>query len=219
MNDRARQTTGEGPRADSGSAGASSAVARRRFSDLAVAAACGVFVATMVGVSFAAVPLYSWFCRTTGFAGTPLVAHVAPGQISDRQITVRFDANIGAGLPWRFEPERTSIDVRLGEVVTIYYTVTNLTERETIGQAAYNVAPTTVGGYFDKINCFCVTEQRLAPGEKREMAVVFYVDPALARDSDQDDLNTITLSYTFYPVREPKAGVADSAPTGAGKKI
>jgi cytochrome c oxidase assembly protein subunit 11 len=183
MNDRARQTTGDGPRAGSGSADASSAVARRRFSDLAVAAACGVFVAMMVGVSFAAVPLYSWFCRTTGFAGTPLVAHVAPGQISDRQVTVRFDANIGAGLPWRFEPERTSIDVRLGEVVTID------------------------------------SEQRLAPGEKREMAVVFYVDPALARDSDQDDLNTITLSYTFYPVREPKAGVADSAPTGAGKKI
>jgi cytochrome c oxidase assembly protein subunit 11 len=194
-------------------------VVRRRFSDLAVAAACGVFVAVMVGMSFAAVPLYSWFCRTTGFGGTPLVAQVAPGQISDRRVTVRFDANIGAGLPWRFEPEQTSIDVRLGEVVTIYYTVTNLTVRETTGQAAYNVAPTTVGGYFDKINCFCFTEQRLAPGEKREMAVVFYVDPALARDSDQDDLNTITLSYTFYPVREPKAGVADGAPAGAGKKI
>ena len=190
-----------------------------RKRDLMVAAACGVFVAVMVGMSYAAVPLYSWFCRTTGFGGTPLVAHAAPAQISDRQITVRFDANIGAGLPWRFEPERTSIDVRLGEVVTIYYTVTNLTASETAGQAAYNVAPPTAGGYFDKINCFCFTEQRLAPGEKREMAVVFYVDPELAKDSDQDDLNTITLSYTFYSVREPKAGVADGAPAGAGKKI
>ena len=190
---------------------------RRR--DFVVAAACGAFVAAMVGAAYAAVPLYTWFCRTTGFGGTPVVAQAGPVKVLDRKVTVRFDANIGAGLPWRFEPERTSIDVRLGEVVTIYYTVTNLTARETVGQAAYNVAPTTVGGYFDKINCFCFTEQRLAPGEKREMAVVFYVDPALARDSDQDDLNTITLSYTFYPVREPKAGVADSAPTGAGKKI
>jgi cytochrome c oxidase assembly protein subunit 11 len=170
-------------------------------------------------MSYAAVPLYSWFCRTTGFGGTPLVSHAAPMQISERRITVRFDANVGSGLPWRFEPERTAIDVHLGEVVTIYYTVTNLTARETAGQAAYNVAPPTAGGYFDKINCFCFTEQRLAPGERREMAVVFYVDPALAKDSDQDDLNTITLSYTFYPVGEPKAGVADSAPARAEKRI
>jgi len=96
-------------------------------------------------------------------------------------------------------------------VVTVYYTVTNLSGRETAGQAAYNVTPTTVGGYFDKINCFCFTEQRLAPGERREMAVVFYVDPEMAKDSDQDDLNTITLSYTFFPLRPPRAGVADGA--------
>jgi cytochrome c oxidase assembly protein subunit 11 len=219
MTDRARQTTQDPRPAGGGSAAAPSSVVRRPFSDVAVAAACGVFVAAMVGMSYAAVPLYSWFCRTTGFGGTPLVSHAAPMQISERRITVRFDANIGSGLPWRFEPERTAIDVRLGEVVTIYYTVTNLTARETAGQAAYNVAPPTAGGYFDKINCFCFTEQRLAPGERREMAVVFYVDPELAKDSDQDDLNTITLSYTFYPVREPKAGVADSAPAGAQKRI
>jgi cytochrome c oxidase assembly protein subunit 11 len=219
MTDRARQTTQDPRPAGGGSAAAPSSVVRRPFSDVAVAAACGVFVAAMVGMSYAAVPLYSWFCRTTGFGGTPLVSHAAPMQISERRITVRFDANIGPGLPWRFEPERTAIDVRLGEVVTIYYTVTNLTARETAGQAAYNVAPPTAGGYFDKINCFCFTEQRLAPGERREMAVVFYVDPELAKDSDQDDLNTITLSYTFYPVREPKAGVADSAPAGAQKRI
>jgi cytochrome c oxidase assembly protein subunit 11 len=191
--------------------------ARRR--DLVVAAACGVFVAFMVGMAYAAVPLYSWFCRTTGFGGIPQIATAAPAQTSDRKITVRFDANIGAGLPWRFEPERTSIDVRLGEVVTVYYTVTNLSKQQTGGQAAYNVAPTTVGGYFVKINCFCFTEQHLAPGEKREMAVVFYVDPDMVKDSDQDDLNTITLSYTFYPVRS-KGGVADSAsPAGAERKI
>ncbi len=177
--------------------------------DIVVAAACGVFVAFMVGAAYAAVPFYSWFCKTTGFGGVPQISKLAPTQMSDRQVTVRFDANVGGGLPWRFEPELTSISVHLGEVVTIYYTVTNMSARETAGQAAYNVTPTTVGAYFDKINCFCFTEQRLAPGEKREMAVVFYVDPVMANDSDQDGLNTITLSYTFYPVREPRAGVAE----------
>jgi cytochrome c oxidase assembly protein subunit 11 len=192
--------------------------ARRR--DVAVAAACGVFVAFMVGMAYAAVPLYSWFCKTTGFGGIPQIVHAAPGQVSGRRIMVRFDANVSAGLPWRFEPERNVIEVSLGEVVTVYYTVTNLSARETAGQAAYNVTPTTVGGYFDKINCFCFTEQRLAAGEKREMAVVFYVDPEMAKDSDQDDLNTITLSYTFFPLRPPRAGVADGAtPAAAGSKI
>ena len=189
---------------------------RRR--DLVVAAACGVFVAMMVGASYAAVPLYNWFCRSTGFGGIPQVASVAPDHVLGRTVTVRFDANIGRGLPWRFAPETTAIDVHLGEVVTIYYTVTNQSARETAAQASYNVAPTQVGGYFTKINCFCFTEQRLKPGETRELAVVFFVDPALAKDSDQDDLNTITLSYTFYPLREPPRGVAESAsPNAAGR--
>jgi len=96
-------------------------------------------------------------------------------------------------------------------LVTIYYTVTNLSAQETAGQAVYNVTPTTVGAYFDKINCFCFTEQRLAGGEKRDMAVVFYVDPELAKDPEDDDLNTITLSYTFYPLRPARAGVAVGA--------
>jgi cytochrome c oxidase assembly protein subunit 11 len=163
---------------------------RRR--DLMVAAICGVVVALMVGMSYAAVPLYSWFCRATGFGGTTQVATTLPTGTLERKITVRFDANVGAGLPWRFEPETNAIDLKLGEVATVYYTVTNLAARETAGQATYNVAPTTVGSYFSKINCFCFTEQRLKPGEKREMAVVFYVDPALVKDSEQDDLNTIT---------------------------
>ena len=209
--------TGSGENASVGSQLQVKAGASRR--DLVVAAACGVFVAFMVGMAYAAVQLYSWFCRTTGFGGIPQVATMAPTRVSDRKITVRFDANVGAGLPWRFEPERTSIDVRLGEVVTVYYTVTNLSQKETGAQAAYNVAPTTVGGYFVKINCFCFTEQHLSPGEKREMAVVFYVDPEMVKDSDQDDLNTITLSYTFYPLR-PKGGVADRAsPAGGERKI
>lgn len=182
---------------------------RRR--DLVVAAACGAFVALMVGASYAAVPLYNWFCRTTGFGGIPQVATAGPGEVLGRTVTVRFDANIGRGLPWRFEPEKTAVDVHLGEVVTIYYRIANQSARETAAQASYNVTPTQVGGYFNKINCFCFTEQRLKAGEARELAIVFFVDPALVKDADQDDLNTITLSYTFYPLRELPRGVADGA--------
>ncbi len=186
----------------------------RRGRDVAVAAACGAFVALMVGLAYAAVPLYTWFCRATGFGGIPQVSGVAPAGTLERKVTVRFDANVGRGLPWRFAPEVTSIDLKIGEVATIYYDVVNESARVTEGQAAYNVAPTTVGSYFTKINCFCFTQQRLAPGEKRQMAVVFYVDPALAKDPDDDDLNTITLSYTFYPVAvEPERPATGSSAT------
>jgi cytochrome c oxidase assembly protein subunit 11 len=187
---------------------------RRSTRDIVVAFACGAFVALMVGVSFAAVPLYSWFCRTTGFGGTTQVAKAAPAapdQVSSRVITVRFDANVAPGLPWSFAPERNTIDVRLGEVVTVYYAVRNETARVTTGQAGYNVTPPTVGAYFEKINCFCFTQQTLQPGEKRDMAVVFYVDPKLARDAEQNAVNNITLSYTFFPVRAPDRPVAESA--------
>jgi cytochrome c oxidase assembly protein subunit 11 len=172
-----------------------------------------------VGAAYAAVPLYTWFCRVTGFAGTTQVATSAPGRVLDRKITVRFDANVVGGLPWKFEPERTSIDVRIGDVFTVMYRVTNESARETVGQAVYNVTPLTVGAYFQKINCFCFTEQRLKPGESRDMPVVFYVDPALTRDSDQDQLDTITLSYSFYPVREPANPVADGASAGSTGRI
>jgi cytochrome c oxidase assembly protein subunit 11 len=178
--------------------------ARRR--DIIVAAACGVFVALMVGAAYAAVPLYDWFCRTTGFGGTTQVSTAAPAQVLGRSITVRFDANVAPGLPWRFVPEKNSIDVRIGEVLTVNYTVTNYAARETVGQASYNVTPPTTGAYFQKINCFCFTEQHMKAGETREMPVVFYVDPALAKDAEQNGLNTITLSYTYFPVRQAASG-------------
>ena len=172
--------------------------------DAVVASICGFVVVLMVGASYAAVPFYNWFCRATGFNGTTQVATSAPsGGPLARKIAVRFDANVAPGLPWKFEPEQTEIEVSIGQVVTVFYAVTNQSARTTTAQAAYNVAPLTVGAYFQKINCFCFTEQTMAPGEKREMPVVFYVDPALATDSENDGLNSITLSYTFYPVREP----------------
>ena len=177
---------------------------RRLGRDTMVAALCGLLVAFMVGASYAAVPFYNWFCRATGFNGTTMVASAAPatGPLA-RTIAVRFDSNTSGGLPWKFVPEKSEINVRIGEVVTVFYSVTNQSARTTYAQAAYNVAPLTVGSYFQKINCFCFTEQTLDPGETREMPVVFYVDPALASDAENDGLNTITLSYTFYPVRDP----------------
>lgn len=184
---------------------------RARSRDLLVAFLCGGFVALMVGAAYAAVPLYSWFCRSTGFGGTTQVAKSLPTRETGRTITVRFDSNVAEGLPWSFAPERNTLDVRLGQVVTVYYRVTNQAARVTIGQAGYNVSPPTVGLYFEKINCFCFSTQTMQPGETRDMAVVFYVDPKLANDSEQDKVRTITLSYTFYPAREPELPVRESA--------
>ncbi len=185
--------------------------------DVLIAFFCGGLAAGMVGLSFAAVPFYSWFCRTTGYGGTTQVAHTAPKETLARKVTVRFDSNVSAGLPWRFVPERRTINVKLGEVVTVYYKVTNEAARLTAAQAGYNVSPSTVGIYFEKINCFCFTEQTMKPGETRDMAVVFYVDPKLAQDSEQDTLKLITLSYTFYPVALPdQAGTEGQNPDKSG---
>ena len=197
-------------------------VSRRGLTrDAVVASICGFVVVLMVGASYAAVPFYNWFCRATGFNGTTQVATSTPsGAPLERNVTVRFDSNVAPGLPWKFAPEQTEVEVKIGQVVTIFYTVTNQSARTTTGQAAYNVAPLTVGAYFQKINCFCFTEQTMAPGEKRDMPVVFYVDPALAADAENDGLNTITLSYTFYPVRDPAPKpLAASEPDKAKKNL
>jgi cytochrome c oxidase assembly protein subunit 11 len=180
---------------------------------MVVAASCGVVVAAMIGASYASVPFYNWFCKTTGYGGTTQVAEQAPGQVLDRTLAIRFDSNVAPGLPWKFEPEQNEVKVRIGEVTTVQYKVINEAAREVTAQAAYNVSPPQVGAYFNKINCFCFTQQTLKPGETREMAVVFYVDPSIVKDHDQDDLNTITLSYTFYRLPDPARPVAEAPDT------
>jgi len=183
--------------------------------NLAVAGGCAAFVLFMLAMAYAAVPLYSLFCRTTGFGGVPRIAAAAPASTpGSRTLKVRFDTNVAGGLAWTFAPERDTIDVRLGEAVTVLFFVRNQTARETAGQAAFNVSPATAGGYFAKINCFCFNEQRLGPGEQREMPVVFFIDPALAQDPEQDRLNTITLSYTMYPARAPVGELQRGAAVG-----
>jgi len=155
----------------------------------------------MLGMSFAAVPLYDMFCRVTGFGGTPRVALHAPGALGERTLTVRFDANVDPSLGWKFEPEVNSIRVRTGETATIFYKVTNKTSREAVGMATYNVAPDPFGPWFNKISCFCFTEQTLGPGESMEMPVVFFLDPALEQAETMKRMESVTLSYTFMAVK------------------
>jgi cytochrome c oxidase assembly protein subunit 11 len=185
--------------------------------DIIVAASCGVFVAAMVGAAYASVPFYTWFCKATGFAGTTQVASQAPAHVLGRGLIIRFDSNVMPGLPWRFEPEQNAIKVRIGEVATVHYKVINEAAREITAQATYNVTPPQVGAYFNKINCFCFTQQTMKAGETRDMTVVFYVDPAIAKDRDQNELNTITLSYTFYRLPEPERPVAETPDRNSSK--
>ena len=164
-----------------------------------------VMAAAIVALAFASVPLYRMFCEYTGFDGTPLRAESAPGAIAG-QIGVRFDANISPNLPWRFEPVQERVRIAPGARTQILYRATNLTARETTGQAVFNVSPALAGQYFSKIECFCFTEQTLKGGQSVDMPVVFYVDPKLRTDPDTKDIDEITLSYTFYPVGKTATG-------------
>ena len=163
------------------------------------------FAAAMVGLAFASVRLYRAFCQLTGFDGTPLRAARAPGAVAG-QIGVRFDANVHPGLPWRFEPVQNQVRIAPGARTQILYRATNLTARPITGQAVFNVTPDTAGQYFNKIECFCFTEQTLKPGESVDMPVVFFVDPKIRTDDETKAIDEITLSYTFYPVESRATG-------------
>jgi cytochrome c oxidase assembly protein subunit 11 len=180
-------------------------------------------VAVMVALSFAAVPFYDWFCRVTGYAGTTSVAEAPSGEILDRTVTVRFDANTAPDMPWDFRPVQRTMEVRIGETGLALFEAYNPTSRTIGGTASYNVAPFSVGSYFDKIACFCFEEQILGPGERVEMPVSFYVDPAMLDDLEARDVTGITLSYTMHlaDLPEPETATAEQAAlvTGAGRTI
>lgn len=181
-----------------------------------LAFACVAFVGLMVGLSYAAVPLYRIFCQITGFGGTTQVSQAAPTEIpadaKDRLVTVRFDGNVNSKLPWAFEPEQREITVKVGEQTLAFYRAKNLSDKPLTGTASFNVSPPIAGAYFDKIACFCFSEQTLQPGETVEMPVSFFVDPSIVKEREMDGV-TITLSYTFFRADEG-AGTID----GAGAK-
>jgi cytochrome c oxidase assembly protein subunit 11 len=159
----------------------------------------------MVGLSYAAVPLYRLFCQVTGFGGTTQRADAAPARATDSNVSVRFDANTSGNLAWSFHAVQTSMTVKVGEQTMAYYRATNVSDQPVTGSAVFNVTPVQAGAYFNKIQCFCFTEQTLKPGESIEMPVSFFVDPDMLDDPDGAGIKEITLSYTFYPVDKPKA--------------
>ncbi len=176
-----------------------------------VAIACVAFFSGMVGMAYAAVPLYDLFCRVTGYGGTTQRTDQYSDVILDRDITVRFDANVSGALPWRFEPVERSTTMPIGETVQIAYTAENVSRRPIAGTASFNVAPALAGAYFMKVECFCFTETELQPGETMEMPVVFYVDPKIVDVPELKDIKTITLSYTFFPTAEGRPVAASAA--------
>jgi cytochrome c oxidase assembly protein subunit 11 len=186
-------------------------------SHAAVAAVCSVLVLAMVGLSFAAVPLYRLYCQVTGYQGTTQRADKASDVVLDRMVKVHFDANVAADLPWKFEAMQSSVDVKVGENTLAFYKATNTSDRATVGTAVFNVTPDAAGTHFNKVQCFCFTEQRLEPGQSMEMAVSFFVDPSFATDEDTRQLSELTLSYSFYPVAERKADGQASVGAGAGR--
>jgi cytochrome c oxidase assembly protein subunit 11 len=162
-------------------------------------------VVTMGALAWAAVPFYSWFCKVTGYGGTPSVRAQASDTVLDEYVTVRFDANTDPGMPWEFKPVQREMKLRIGETGMAFYEAYNPTDRTIGGTASYNVAPDLAGYYFTKIQCFCFTEQVLKPHERVEMPVVFYVDPEIINDSNTERIRNITLSYTFYQTDLPDA--------------
>ena len=165
-------------------------------------------VATMLSLAFASVPLYDWFCRVTGFGGTPSVSEVANEEILDQPIKVRFDASLERHMPWQFTPTVREMVLRIGETGLAFYEAYNPTDKPVAGSASYNVAPYEAGGFFSKIACICIEAQVLAPGERVQMPVTFYVDPEIVADRDAQYVHTITLSYTFYQIDLPEGYAA-----------
>jgi len=165
-------------------------------------------VLTMGALAWASVPFYNWFCSVTGFGGTTIVAEERPARILDQTVKVRFDASVERDMPWQFKPVERQIEMRIGESVLAFYEAYNPTDRPVAGSASYNVYPYSAGRYFSKIQCFCFEEQVLAPGERVQMPVTFFVDPNMLDDIDAKTVRNITLSYTFYEIDLPEGYAA-----------
>ncbi|MEO3476527.1 MULTISPECIES: cytochrome c oxidase assembly protein [unclassified Phaeobacter] len=176
-------------------------------------------VALMGGLSWASVPFYDWFCRVTGFGGVTGVAEQGADTVLDQTITVRFDGSKERDMPWEFKPVQREMELKIGETGLAFYEAYNPTDRPVAGQAAYNVTPYSAGGYFEKIACFCFTEQVLQPGERVQMPVTFFVDPEIVNDRDAKYVHTITLSYTFYEIDLPEGYAALDTGDKAGAGI
>lgn len=180
---------------------------RGRRNNLTRLVMVGVAIA-MLGLGFAAVPLYRIFCQKTGYGGTPRIvdeaqaATIAP---SDRQISIRFDTNVAPGMPWQFHPEKVTQQVRMGERTIAFFIAKNDSDHPITGQASYNIEPDQAASYFNKVQCFCFTQQTLQPHQEVRMPVTYYVDPAILKDKDAKDVQQITLSYTFYKIDKPSA--------------
>ena len=182
-----------------------------------VAIACTVFFSTMIGVSFAAVPLYDLFCRVTGYGGTTQRVEQYSQTVLDRDVTIRFDANVSGGLPWQFKAHQPSTTIKIGETTQVGYQATNVANSPASGRATFNVTPQIAGAYFMKVECFCFTDTELQPGESMDMPVVFYVDPEIVNVPELKDVKTITLSYTFFPLAASTSPVAANKAEGDDK--
>jgi len=190
---------------------------RTRTSNKLVAAICFAFFGGMIGMAYAAVPLYALFCKVTGYGGTTQRVEQYSDRVLDRKITVRFDANVAGGLPWDFKPVVRDMTMKIGETAQAHYTASNVFPTPSAGRATYNVTPEMAGAYFNKVECFCFTDTTLKPGETIDMPVVFYVDPDIADVPELKNITTITLSYTFFPIDVAKPVAA--APQAGGDAI
>lgn len=166
-------------------------------------------VLVMGGLAWASIPAYNWFCKVTGFGGTTGVAEAGSDEVLDQIVKVRFDGGTDRDMAWEFKPVVRTMELKIGETGLAFYEAYNPTDRVIAGQASYNVTPFAAGGYFEKIECFCFTEQVLQPGERVEMPVTFFVDPDIVNDPEAKYIHTITLSYTFHEIDLPEGYASD----------
>jgi len=177
--------------------------------------------AAMIGAAFASVPLYQLFCQVTGFGGTTQVAESAPLAVGERVFKIRFNADVDPSLNWAFQPVEREMTVKVGESSLAFFHARNLSGRTTVGTATFNVTPLKAGQYFNKVQCFCFTEQQLAAGAEADMPVSFFVDPAIDDDPNLQEVKTITLSYTFFPDEEAaqQLGALRTEEEGEGQSV